>query len=163
MGDVLGRRVVAAVIDVGIMFILLAVVAGIFGNETAAGASVGAKIRGGPSVLFLALALAYFVAMERISGQTVGKRVMKLRVVGADGAPPTTGAVAIRNVVRFVDWLPFFYIVGAITLFATGERRVRLGDMAAKTTVVADNGAPTAPPPPPERPGDDDVLTQIMR
>jgi uncharacterized RDD family membrane protein YckC len=163
MGDVLGRRIAASLIDIGVMFVLLALVAGIFGNETAAGASVEAKIRGGPSVLFVLLAFAYFVATERMSGQTVGKRVMKLRVVGADGAPPTTGAVVIRNVVRLVDWLPFFYVVGAITVFATGERRIRLGDLAAKTRVVAADAPPPAPPATPERPDDDDVLAQILR
>ena len=64
---------------------------------------------------------------------------------------------------RVVDWLPSLYVVGAITVAATGDRRVRLGDLAAKTKVVADGGTPPAPPPPPERPGDEDVLAQIMR
>ena len=35
--------------------------------------------------------------------------------------------------------------------------------MAAKTKVVADDGAPPEPPARPERPGDEDVLAQIMR
>jgi len=165
MADVLGRRIAAALIDIGIMFVLLALVAGVFGNDTAGDASVADKIRGGPSGLFLLLTFAYFCVMERRSGQTVGKRVMKLRVVGADGGPPTTGAVLIRNLVRLVDWLPFFYVIGAITVFATGERRVRLGDLAAKTRVVAADGPPPAPPPDraDERPGDDDALAQILR
>jgi uncharacterized RDD family membrane protein YckC len=163
MGDVLGRRIAAALIDIGVLFVLLALVAGVLGNDTASGASVADKIRGRPSGLFLLLAFAYFVATEKMSGQTIGKRVMKLRVVGLDGAEPTTGAILIRNVVRGVDWLPFFYVVGAITIFATGERRLRLGDMAAKTKVVAADAPPPAPPPPPERPNDEDVLAQILR
>jgi uncharacterized RDD family membrane protein YckC len=164
MADVLGRRIAAALIDIGIMFVLLALVAGIFGNDTAGDASVEDKIRGGPSLLFLALMFAYFCVLEKQSGQTVGKRVMKLRVVGVDGGPPAIGAVLIRNLVRVVDWLPFFYLVGAITVFATGERRVRLGDVAAKTRVVAADAPPTAPPPDGgERPGDEDVLAQILR
>jgi hypothetical protein len=35
--------------------------------------------------------------------------------------------------------------------------------MAAKTKVVAADGPPPQQPPPPERPGDEDVLAQIMR
>ena len=58
---------------------------------------------------------------------------MKIRVVGHDGAKLSAGAAAIRNVVRFVDALPVLYIVGGIAFFATGERRARLGDLAAKT------------------------------
>jgi uncharacterized RDD family membrane protein YckC len=65
--------------------------------------------------------------------------------------------------VRAVDWLPSLYIVGVITVFATGERRVRLGDLAAKTKVVADYGTPPQPPSPPERPDYDEFLAQIMR
>jgi uncharacterized RDD family membrane protein YckC len=164
MGDVLWRRVAAAVIDVGLMFVLLALVAGVFGNETESGAPVSEKMRGGPTGVFLLLTLAYFVATEKLSGQTIGKRVMKLRVVGLGGAPPTTGAVFVRNLVRFADWLPFLYIVGAIAVAATGERRLRLGDLAARTTVIAADAPPPPPPPAsPERPNDDDVLAQILR
>jgi hypothetical protein len=35
--------------------------------------------------------------------------------------------------------------------------------MAAKTKVVADDARPPEPPAPPERPGDEDVIAQIMR
>ena len=64
---------------------------------------------------------------------------------------------------RFVDWLPGLYIVGAITVYATGPRRQRLGDIAAKTNVVAEDTPPPTPPEPRERPDDDDVLAQILR
>jgi uncharacterized RDD family membrane protein YckC len=163
MADVLGRRIVAAIIDVGVVLVLLGVVAGLFGNDTAAGASIAEKMRGSPTALLLALILAYFAGSETIWAQTLGKRVMKLRVVGSGGGKAGAGPIVVRNVVRFVDWLPGFYIVGAITLFATGDRRVRLGDIAAKTMVVGDEGTPPQQPPPPERPDDEDVLAQIMR
>ncbi len=164
MGDVLGRRIAATLIDIGILFVLLALVAGLFGNETASDASVAVKVRGGPMVLFLLLAFAYFVATEKLSGQTIGKRVMKLRVVGSDGAQPSTRAVLLRNVLRFVDWLPFFYVVGLIAVFATGERRQRLGDIVAKTRVIAADAPPAQEPPErPDRPDDDDILAQVLR
>ncbi|MGH2897678.1 MAG: RDD family protein [Solirubrobacteraceae bacterium] len=162
MGDLLGRRVVAAVIDVAIIVVLLGVVAGLLGNDDAADASLAAKLSGGPGMLFFALTLLYFVATELAWAQTVGKRVMKLRVVRLDGTKASAGPVVIRNVVRLFDWLPFLYILGAIAVFATGERRARLGDIAAKTKVVA-GGSPPDQPAPRERPDDDDVLAQILR
>jgi len=162
MGDVLGRRIVAAVIDVGIIGILLVVIAKGLGNEEAREYSLWAETQGAPRALFFLLTFAYFFGTELVWAQTLGKRVMKLRVVRDDGSKAAAGAIFVRNLVRIIDWLPSLYIVGAITVFATGSRRVRLGDMAAKTKVVADEGTPPEPPPP-ARPGDEDVLAQIMR
>ncbi len=163
MGDVLGRRIVAAVIDVALVGILLVVIAKLLGNEEAREYSLWAETQGAPRALFFLLTFAYFFGTELAWAQTLGKRVMKLRVACENGAKAGAGAVAIRNLVRAIDWLPSLYIVGIITVFATGERRVRLGDLAAKTKVVADGGTPPPPRPPPERPGDEDVLAQIMR
>lgn len=163
MGDVLGRRIVAAVIDVALVGVLLVVIAKILGDEEAREYSLWAETQGAPRTLFFLLTFAYFCGTELVWGQTLGKRVMKLRVVRDNGTKAAAGPVFIRNLVRPVDWLPSLYVVGAITIFATGERRLRLGDLAAKTKVVADDGKPPQPPPPPERPGDEDVLAQIMR
>jgi len=163
MGDVLGRRIAAALIDAAIIAILLVIVAKGLGDEGTTKRSLWAETEGGPRTLFLLLTFGYFFGTEAAWGQTLGKRVMKLRVVGMDGAKLSPGASAIRNLVRFVDALPVLYIVGAVTVFATGERRARLGDLAAKTKVVADD---TPPPPPPERrdrPEDDDILAQVLR
>jgi len=166
MGDVLGRRIAAALIDTAIITILLVVIAKTLGDEEAANRSLWAETEGAPRALFLLLTFAYFFGSEAMSAQTLGKRVMKIRVVNLDGGKLTVGAAAIRNLVRFVDALPIFYIVGAISVFATGERRARLGDLAAKTKVVAED----APPPPPsasddrrDRPEDDDILAQVLR
>ncbi|MFP5364428.1 MAG: RDD family protein [Thermoleophilia bacterium] len=163
MGDVLGRRIVAAVIDVALVGILLVVIAKVLGDEEAREYSLWAETQGAPRALFFLLTFAYFFGTELVWAQTLGKRVMKLRVVCDNGSRAGAGPVAIRNLVRAVDWLPSLYVVGVVTLFATGDRRLRLGDLAAKTKVVADDGRPPEAPQPPERPGDEDVLAQIMR
>lgn len=163
MGDVLGRRIAAAAIDAAVILILLIVVAKTLGDEEGASRSIWAETEGSPRAVFFALTFVYYFGTELVWAQTLGKRVMKLRVVGPGGAKLTAGPALIRNLVRFVDWLPGLYIVGAITVYATGPRRQRLGDMAAKTNVVAED---TPPPPPPEsreRPDDDEVLAQILR
>ncbi|MEA2221818.1 MAG: hypothetical protein QOH83_194 [Solirubrobacteraceae bacterium] len=163
MGDVLGRRIAAAVIDVAIIGILLVVIAKGFGDDQARQYSLWAETAGAPRTVFFLLTFAYFFTTELLWAQTLGKRVMKLRVVRLDGSKAAAGPVFLRNLVRLVDWLPSLYIIGAITVFATGERRQRLGDMAAKTKVVADDGAPPEPPQQPDQQNDDDVLAQILR
>ena len=163
MGDVLGRRIAAAAIDAAVILILLVVVAKALGDEEGASRSIWAETEGSPRAVFFVLAFAYYFGTELLWAQTVGKRVMKLRVVGPGGTKLTAGPALIRNVVRFVDWLPGLYIVGAITVYATGPRRQRLGDIAAKTNVVAEDTPPPPPPEPRERPDDDDVLAQILR
>jgi len=68
-------------------------------------------------------------------GQSLGKRVMRLRVVDARGLRLTFAQVALRNLLRFVDGLPLFYLVGGVTSLLN-HRAQRLGDLAADTLVV---------------------------
>ncbi len=164
MGEVLGRRIVAALIDVALIGILLVVIAKTLGNEEAREYSLWAETQGAPRALFFLLTFAYFFGTELVWAQTLGKRVMKLRVVRDDATPAGAGPIAIRNLVRAIDWLPSLYIVGIVTVFATGERRVRRGDLAAKTKVVADDAPPPSPPSERrDRPEDDDILAQVLR
>jgi uncharacterized RDD family membrane protein YckC len=161
-GDqILGRRAAAAAIDAAIILLLLVVVAKTLGDEGTTRRSIWAETEGGPRAVFLLLTFAYFFATELAWAQTIGKRVMKLRVVRLDGSRPGAGPVALRNLLRFVDAFPALYIVGAIVLFTFGNKRQRLGDMAARTTVVAEETP--EPPPPPDRPSNDDVLTSVLR
>ena len=78
----------------------------------------------------------YFVAFEAIwDGQTPGKRVLGLRVVRNGGGGVDVGASAARNLIRFVDFLPFGYFVGMVSVIAN-QRNQRLGDLVAGTIVV---------------------------
>jgi uncharacterized RDD family membrane protein YckC len=88
-------------------------------------------------VSFLLFVL-YFPILEGLwNGQTLGKRLMRIRVLGDRGEPVTVTQVAIRNLIRLVDFLPVLYGVGIITLFVQGGSK-RLGDFAAGTVVVRD-------------------------
>jgi hypothetical protein len=82
------------------------------------------------------LALGYYFVLEAWAGQTVGKRLLSLRVLHAGGARPSARAVAIRTLLRMVDWLPLLYLAGFITMLATGKHRRRIGDLAARTAVT---------------------------
>jgi uncharacterized RDD family membrane protein YckC len=129
------RRVLAALIDLAIVGAggaALLVVAGVLGGD---GGSLGAPLAG----VVVGWALYYYFACESGGGQTAGKKLMRLRVVRVDGSPAAMREIAVRTVLRLVDTA----LVGLIAMLATGERRARLGDLAAGTMVVSTDGTPT--------------------
>jgi uncharacterized RDD family membrane protein YckC len=69
-----------------------------------------------------------------MTGMTLGKRIVGIRVVDEEGDVAGFGAAIVRNLLRLVDGL-FFYLVGAIFAL-TSPRGQRLGDRAAHTLVV---------------------------
>jgi len=87
--------------------------------------------------------LAYFAAQIGYGimcewfwrGQTVGKRVLRLRVVDARGLRLQFNQVVLRNLLRFLDALPMCYMVGGVTSLLN-SRAQRLGDLVANTIVV---------------------------
>lgn len=88
-------------------------------------------------ILFL-LNWGYFTLFEAFwNGQTPGKRIAKIRVIQRTGRPIGIFESMARNFVRYIDWLPSFYVAGVITMFATKQHQ-RLGDLAAGTLVVRD-------------------------
>jgi uncharacterized RDD family membrane protein YckC len=85
----------------------------------------------------------YFTLFEAFwNGQTPGKRVARIRVIQQTGRAIGLFESMARNLVRYVDQVPFFYAVGVITVFATRQHQ-RLGDLAAGTLVVRDREAET--------------------
>ena len=68
-------------------------------------------------------------------GQTVGKRVLKLRVMDEQALRLEFSQIVVRNLLRFVDFLPGLYLVGG-TACVLSRRFQRLGDLAANTIVV---------------------------
>ena len=78
----------------------------------------------------------YFALFEAFwNGQTPGKRMLRLRVIQQSGRPIGLFESMGRNLLRMIDMLPGFYLVGAVCIFAT-RRQQRLGDMVAGTLVV---------------------------
>jgi len=78
--------------------------------------------------------LGYYVLFEGTVGQTPGKRLFGLMVLGRDGSRCTLRAAAIRTVLRAVDGAAFYLVGAAIAVLTDGDRR--LGDVAAGTQVV---------------------------
>jgi uncharacterized RDD family membrane protein YckC len=68
-------------------------------------------------------------------GQTIGKRLFRLRVVDVEGMRLQFNQIVVRNLLRFVDQLPVFYFVGGVTCWLNSKCQ-RLGDLAANTIVI---------------------------
>jgi uncharacterized RDD family membrane protein YckC len=133
------RRILAGLVDiviVGAGTALLTVLIGLGG-----GSGWGPQL----ALVSLAWALYYYFALESGNGQTLGKKLMKLRVVRADGGSTGMREIAVRTALRIVDGM-FLYLVGLVVMLVTGQRRQRLGDIAAGTMVVdaASAAAPAA-------------------
>ena len=80
----------------------------------------------------------YFVVFETLwSGQTPGKRIMRLRVVREDGRPVRFFEVFVRNLLRLaLDVQPGgSYAIGVISIIFS-PRSKRVGDFVAGTVVV---------------------------
>lgn len=87
-------------------------------------------------IAYFVVPIAYGVGCEWLwRGQTVGKRLLRLRVMDATGLRLRFSQVLMRNLLRAVDLLPGFYLVGG-TVCLLSRRGQRLGDLAAGTIVV---------------------------
>ncbi|AUG48808.1 hypothetical protein BVU17_01580 [Haloarcula taiwanensis] len=125
-GDVIGRRIGAIIIDIVLIAIVSSVISGIL-------AQVRLAFLG--SLFGLVIGFGYYIYLEGTYGQTVGKMALDIVVVTEDGDPIEYGPAAIRTVLRIVDALPAFYLIGIVAVLVT-DRKQRLGDIVADTVVV---------------------------
>lgn len=136
-GDqVLGRRIVAALLDIlllGIVFVLLGIITG---GAHSGSSSASVTLGSGGTLVFFLIAGAYYFGCESTTGQTIGKRLAGIRVKNDDGTPASIRGVVIRTIVRLVDVLPLLYLVGFVAMMATGVRRQRIGDLAGRAIVT---------------------------
>jgi uncharacterized RDD family membrane protein YckC len=135
----LPRRFVAVVLDAIIVLFPLQIIIGLmYGGgyvKRGDGQTVaGVDVTGMAAWMVLVVFLAYYALGEALTGGTLGKGIMKIRVVGERGEHLSVGAAIVRNLLRPVDAL-FFYLVGAVFALASPLGQ-RLGDRAAHTVVV---------------------------
>ncbi len=111
----------------------------------------------GLDILIISIPMLFYSLITEVSmnGQTIGKKILRIRVISLEGGEPTFGQFVLRWITKFFEW-PFLfgYIVGSAMalanyIFATGflgiaviitilvsKKSQRLGDMAAGTAVV---------------------------
>ncbi len=125
-----GDRIFAIIIDMIFLFIILSIVSTItsmfyiMNNYEF-------------SIIFLfvviGVILLYPLLMEWLfKGQTLGKMVMGIRVVGSDGSTPSLASLSFRWVLFLVEGFSGF---GLIVILFTKDNQ-RLGDLAGDTYVV---------------------------
>ncbi len=134
----LGSRSLAAFLDyIGLGFVAFAwIVAAVVVTQWVAPGSTAVLVIAG---LFL-IEWGYFALQEILGGgRTLGKRLLKLRVVTAEGGAAGGGPLLIRNLVRDVDMFcgPLLMVLDPLSR--------RLGDRLAGTLVVHDRERETAP------------------
>jgi uncharacterized RDD family membrane protein YckC len=122
-----GRRYVAHLAD-GVIFLLIFVV-------LIPGAIWSDVVLAIQLLLLLTIGqVAYYVLAHGRSGRSPGKRLVGLRVVDAQGRPPTTGALVKRSIPLLIE---YFYVFAWASRMASAYRQ-RFGDRWGKTYVVGD-------------------------
>jgi uncharacterized RDD family membrane protein YckC len=134
-----GNRFLAAFLDVlfqSLLLVGLIILFGVLGQAVQPPAEIAAVATGLFILLLFGVFWGYYMLFEAVwNGQTPGKRLAGVRVVKDDGSPVGFLAVLVRNLVRIVDLLPFFYALGTLSILLTRKGQ-RLGDLAAGTVVV---------------------------
>jgi uncharacterized RDD family membrane protein YckC len=131
----LGDRVLARLIDGG-LFLLLIILCGILvvtagGYESLSNIMVVVGI-----VVYASMYVFYDLICEIfMNGQSVGKKVRKIKVISLDGAQPTLGQYLLRWLFRIIDFTFTSSLCGLISV-AVSDKKQRVGDMVAGTTLI---------------------------
>lgn len=95
--------------------------------------------RSGSTVAYiLVLSPLFFYSLWNevfFNGQTVGKRIMHIKVISLNGKAPTFSQYLIRWIFRLVDIWLFGFVVGIIAM-AISLKQQRIGDIVAGTTLI---------------------------
>ncbi len=104
--------------------------------ETQAAATARVTLLALAALGTLASASLYPLFFELIwTGRTPGKRLMGIAVTDMQGRTPTIAMLVMRNLLRVVDLMPAFGLLG-LTVAAFDQVHRRVGDLVAGTLVV---------------------------
>jgi uncharacterized RDD family membrane protein YckC len=133
-----GSRMLAVLIDL-LVLVAATLVALVVGTMSALFARLAGNLL--LFVLPFAVLFGYFIVFEwRMNGQTLGKRLLDLRVIDDRGFSIDLFQAVIRNLLRLIDMMPFIcHGVGGLAALCN-SRQKRLGDSAAGTLVVKVRG-----------------------
>ncbi len=131
----IGERIVAFFIDLFILY-LYSILVNLVGDAIGYVYDDRWTQRGLVALIFLP-AMFYTLLMHIIfNGRTVGKMLLKMRVVKVDGSPVHWSNYLVRWMLRLVDIWLFVGSIGLLTILFS-EKRQRLGDAAAGTVVIS--------------------------
>ncbi|MCM4168846.1 hypothetical protein KCTC52924_02542 [Arenibacter antarcticus] len=131
----IGERIMAFLIDAFLLY-LYAMLVQVIGTTIGYVFDDSWTQIGLVSLIFLP-AMFYSLLMHSLfNGRTVGKMLLKIRVVRVDGTPVHWSNLLVRWILRFVDIWLFFGSVGILAILFTHKKQ-RLGDVAAGTVVIS--------------------------
>jgi uncharacterized RDD family membrane protein YckC len=129
-------RGVALAIDAAVLTGGFAVVSGVFGLILSLFTSVEVSSPGAVlsvAAMWSIVVAGYFVLFWTLAGETPGMRLMRLRVLDAEGQPPRFARSVLRLIGAILAAIPFF---AGYLLILVDDRRRGLHDMIARTVVV---------------------------
>jgi uncharacterized RDD family membrane protein YckC len=129
----LGERILGRLIDLGIFLVLyfLVIFVSVYGSRN--GLVWGYSIL----IWIYVIVICFYDLVCEIffNGQSVGKMVMKIKVVSLDGARPSLGQYLLRWVFRMVDFSVTLNLAALISVASTVNKQ-RIGDLVAGTTLI---------------------------
>jgi len=131
----LGERILARVIDLAI---LGALSMGVMIFTPILANSSGSEIVATVLIIILAVIVVFYDLLFEIfmNGQSIGKRIMKIRVISLDGAQPSVGQYLLRWLFRIVDFFVIEPGLIALIVAAVSSKPQRLGDIVAGTMLI---------------------------
>jgi uncharacterized RDD family membrane protein YckC len=149
------KRVLAYIIDFGCLIVYLYAMKTMFSDVSAFGSFRESDVGLDILVISIPMLLYSLITELLMNGQTVGKRLMGIRVISLAGGEATAGQYIIRWITKFFEW-PFlfgyiYFSSGAIIIYilitallgigvmvciSVTDKSQRLGDLAAGTVVI---------------------------
>ena len=125
-------RISACLIDVLIFWLITFIMGYFFGSYYAYDETVGYHLSGFPAFFLFLIGFGLISIQEGLTGRTLGKRVVGIKVLSDDFSEGSVTASIVRHLFDFVDMI---FLVGLIVA-AASQKKQRIGDLIAKTVVV---------------------------
>ncbi|UOB18039.1 RDD family protein [Abyssalbus ytuae] len=131
----LGERIVAFLIDGFVLYMYIILVNAI---TSAMGLVFDDDwtVFGLRALIFLPAMFYTLICHILFQGRTLGKYIMKMRVVKIDGSPVHWSSYIVRWMLRLVDIWLFLGAVGILSILFS-DKKQRLGDAASGTVVIS--------------------------
>ncbi|MBX2935165.1 MAG: RDD family protein [Ferruginibacter sp.] len=147
------KRLLAYLIDFALLIIYLFIMKYLLYNEMLLDWEESA----GLDILIVSLPMLLYSLLAELwmNGQTIGKKIMAIRVISLEGGEPTFGQFLLRWVSKFFEWpflfgyiafssasvLGYIFVTGlfgiaVVIIISVTPKSQRLGDLAAGTVVV---------------------------
>lgn len=154
------KRLLAYLIDFGILVLYLLSMKYVLYNELLLDLEASA----GLDILVISLPMLLYSLLTELwlNGQTIGKKILSIRVISLEGGEPTLGQYMLRWITRFFEWpflfgyialsysnlIAYAFITGlcgiaVVIIISVSAKNQRLGDMIAGTVVVNTRSALT--------------------